>query len=200
MLYPVLFCDQILSSVTHPRHNSHFLHDCSPRHRKIHPKWGHSSVNKFCFWNFWKTLVYIVALIIWKIPAVCQVRLHRRQTSWKQQTSWKLSETMRAEILVYPLQWTIPLVWYSQSISMGNIFADSIASGPEGNLQVVKKFEEIWGLYWWDQSCVLGFTLYRLHTNVDGAFVAPIRTYDRHVYVLDDVTTMRVYHSKDCNT
>ena len=37
---------------------------------------------------------------------------------------------------------------------------------------------------------MLGFTPYRLHTNVDGTFVTPISTYDRHAYVLDDVTTM----------
>ena len=41
-------------------------------------------------------------------------------------------------------------------------------------------------------SYVLGFTPYRLPTNVDGTFVTPIRSYDRHVYVLDDVTTMKV--------
>ena len=28
------------------------------------------------------------------------------------------------------------------------------------------------------QSYVLGFTPYRLHTHVDGTFVPPIRTYD----------------------
>ena len=39
---------------------------------------------------------------------------------------------------------------------------------------------------------MLGFTPYRLHTNVDGTYVTPIRTYDRHVYVLDDVITISV--------
>ena len=42
------------------------------------------------------------------------------------------------------------------------------------------------------QSYVLGFTPYRLHTNGDGTFVTPIRTYDGQVYVLDDVATMKV--------
>ena len=42
------------------------------------------------------------------------------------------------------------------------------------------------------QSYVLGFTPYRLHTNVDGTILTPIRTYDNQVYVLDDVTTMMV--------
>ena len=42
------------------------------------------------------------------------------------------------------------------------------------------------------QSYELGFTPYRLYTNSDGAFVTPIRVYDGHVYVLDDVTTMQV--------
>ena len=42
------------------------------------------------------------------------------------------------------------------------------------------------------QSYELGFTPYRLHTNVDGTFVTPIRTYDGHVCVLDDVTTRKV--------
>ena len=42
------------------------------------------------------------------------------------------------------------------------------------------------------QSYVLGFTPYRLHKNVDGTFVTPIRVYDGKVYVLDDVATMEV--------
>ena len=41
------------------------------------------------------------------------------------------------------------------------------------------------------QSHVLGFSPYWLHTNVDGTFVTPIRTYDWRVYVLNDVTTDR---------
>ena len=39
---------------------------------------------------------------------------------------------------------------------------------------------------------MLGFTPYRLHKNVDGTFVTPIRVYDGKVYVLDDVATMEV--------
>ena len=64
------------------------------------------------------------------------------------------------------------------------MFGDSIASGP-GNLQAVKKvvvtgkfkdyIDEI------QQSCELGFTPYRLHTNVDGTFVTPIRVYSGKV-------------------
>ena len=38
----------------------------------------------------------------------------------------------------------------------------------------------------------LGFTPYRLHTNVVGVFVIPIRTYEGKVYVLDHVATMDV--------
>ena len=39
---------------------------------------------------------------------------------------------------------------------------------------------------------MLGFTPYRLHKNVDGTFVTPIRVYDGKIYVLDDVATMEV--------
>ena len=48
--------------------------------------------------------------------------------------------------------------------------------------------------YWVEisQSYVLGFPPYRVHTNVDGTFVTPIRYYDGRVYVLDDVATMDV--------
>ena len=42
------------------------------------------------------------------------------------------------------------------------------------------------------QSYELGFTPYRLHKNVDGVFVTPIRVYEGRVYVLDDVATMEV--------
>ena len=42
------------------------------------------------------------------------------------------------------------------------------------------------------QSYELGFTPYRLHTNSDGTFVTPIRVYDGHVYVMDDVITLQV--------
>ena len=43
-----------------------------------------------------------------------------------------------------------------------------------------------------DQSYVLGFPPYRLHANVDGTCVTPIRYYDGRVYVLDDVAMMDV--------
>ena len=80
---------------------------------------------------------------------------------------------------------------------MGNLFGDSIAGG-RGNLQVVKKVVVTVGGKFKDyideiqQSYVLGFTPYRLHKNVDGVFVTPIRAYEGRVYVLDDVSTMEV--------
>ena len=48
--------------------------------------------------------------------------------------------------------------------------------------------------YWAEisQSYVLGFPSCRLHTNVDGTFVTPIRVYNGRVYVLDDVATMDI--------
>ena len=66
-----------------------------------------------------------------------------------------------------------------------------------GNLQVVKKVVTTVGKYGdytneIQQSYVLGFTHYRLHTNGDGTFVTAVRTYDGKVYVLDDVPTMEV--------
>ena len=80
---------------------------------------------------------------------------------------------------------------------MGNVFCDSIASGPEGNLQVVKKVVTTVGRFGdyideIQQSYELGFAPYRLHTNSDGTFVIPIRVYDGRVYVFDDETTMQV--------
>ena len=79
---------------------------------------------------------------------------------------------------------------------MVNVFGDSIASGP-GNLQVVKKVVMTEGKFKdygheIQQSYELGFTRYRLHKNVNGTFVTPIRYYDGRVYVLDDVATMEV--------
>ena len=79
---------------------------------------------------------------------------------------------------------------------MFNVFDDSIASGP-GNLQVAKKvvvtvskfkdyIDEI------QQSYELGFTPYRVHTNIDNVFVTHIRVYEGRVYVLNDVATMEV--------
>ena len=70
------------------------------------------------------------------------------------------------------------------------MFGDSIATGP-GNLQMVKKIVVTKGKFK-DYIDELGFTPYRLHTNVDGTFVTPIRVYSGKVYVLDDVATMEV--------
>ena len=47
------------------------------------------------------------------------------------------------------------------------------------------------------QSYVLGFTPYRLHTNVDGTFVTPIRYYDGRVYVLDDIVLVHFLKGDD---
>ena len=85
---------------------------------------------------------------------------------------------------------------HSRAVWLMCLVHDSIAS-ESGNLQVVKKVvvtegkikdytDEI------QQSYELGFTPYRLHKNVDGTFVTPIRYYDEKVYVLDDVATMEV--------
>ena len=52
------------------------------------------------------------------------------------------------------------------------------------------RYEDYWAEI--NQSYVLGFTPYRLYTNVDGTFVTPNRYYDGRVYVLDDVATMDV--------
>ena len=65
------------------------------------------------------------------------------------------------------------------------------------DLQLVKKVVATVGQYEdhtseINQSYVLGFPPYRLHTNVDGTFVTPIRVYDGKVSVLDDVATMDV--------
>ena len=43
-----------------------------------------------------------------------------------------------------------------------------------------------------NQSYLLGFPPYRLHTNGYGTFVTPIRVYNGKAYVLDKVTTMDV--------
>ena len=79
---------------------------------------------------------------------------------------------------------------------MVNVFGESVGSGSV-DLQLVKKVIATIGQYE-DytaeiiQSNVLGFPPYRLHTNVDGTFVTPIRVYDGKVYVLDNVATMDV--------
>ena len=58
------------------------------------------------------SIVGLIIIIIWKITAICQVRLHRRQT--------RLEEMVR----------TYQTQWYSQSNSMVNVFGDS--TGEEG--------------------------------------------------------------------
>ena len=80
---------------------------------------------------------------------------------------------------------------------MVNVFGDSIASGLEGNLQVVKKVVTTVGRFgdYIDeiQQCYeLGITPCRLHTNEVGTYVIPIRVYGGSVYVLDEVATMEV--------
>ena len=79
---------------------------------------------------------------------------------------------------------------------MVNVFGESVGSGSV-DLQLVKKVVTTMGRYedYWaeiNQSYVLGFPPYRVHTNVDGTFVTPIRYYDGRVYVLDDVAMMDI--------
>ena len=79
---------------------------------------------------------------------------------------------------------------------MVNVFGESVGSGSV-DLQLVKKAVATVGQYEdytaeINQSYVLGFPSYRLHTNVDCTFVTPIRVYDGKVYELDDVATMDV--------
>ena len=79
---------------------------------------------------------------------------------------------------------------------MVNVFGESFGNDSV-DLQLVKKVVTTVGQYVdyyaeINQSYVLGFPPYRLHTNVDGTFVIPIRYYDGRVYVLDDVTAMDV--------
>ena len=79
---------------------------------------------------------------------------------------------------------------------MVNVCGESVGNDSVG-LQLMKKVVTTVGQYVdyyaeINQSYVLGFPPYRLHTNVDGTFVTPIRYYDGSVYVLDDVTTMDV--------
>ena len=80
---------------------------------------------------------------------------------------------------------------------MVNVFSESVGNGGHVDLQLVKKLVTTVGRYEdysaeIDQSYVLGFPPYRLHTNVDITFVTPIRYYDGRVYVLDHVATMDV--------
>ena len=83
---------------------------------------------------------------------------------------------------------------------MVNVFGESVGSGSV-DLQLVKKVVATVGQYedYWaeiNQSYELGFPPYKLHTNVDGTFVTPIRYYDGRVCVLDDVTSMDVTKRK----
>ena len=73
---------------------------------------------------------------------------------------------------------------------MVNVFGESVGSGSV-DLQLVKNVVTTvgtFGDYWAEirHNYVLGFTPYRVHTNVDGTCVTPIRYYDGRVYVLDD--------------
>ena len=79
---------------------------------------------------------------------------------------------------------------------MVNVFGESVGSGSV-DLQLVKKVVttvDQYVDYWAEigQSYVLGFPPYRVHTNVDGTFVTPMRCYDGRVYVLADVAMMDV--------
>ena len=79
---------------------------------------------------------------------------------------------------------------------MVNVFGESVGN-ESVDLQLVKKIVKTVGRYEdyyaeIDQNYGLGFPPYRLHTNVDGTFVTPIRYYDGRVYVLGDVATMDV--------
>ena len=83
----------------------------------------------------------------------------------------------------------------SQPSSSVNVFGEIVGSGSV-DPQLVKKVVATVGQYEEytaeiNQSYVLGFPPYRLHTNVDGTFVTPIPVYGK-VYVLDDVSTMDV--------
>ena len=77
---------------------------------------------------------------------------------------------------------------------MVNVFGESVGSGSV-DLQLVKKVVATVGQYEdytaeINQSYELGFPPYRLHTNVDGTFITPIRVYDGKVFY--DVATMDV--------
>ena len=116
-------------------------------------------------------IVGLILLIIWKVIVMCQVRLH-----WKHKRLEKLVESQR----LYK-QNTTPFFSHSSS-NMGNVFGESVGNGPV-DLQIVKKVVVTKGQYKdcaneIRQSYELGFPPYRLHTNVAGTFVTPIRVYD----------------------
>ena len=80
---------------------------------------------------------------------------------------------------------------------MVNLFDESVGSGGSVGLQLVKKVVTTVGTFGEyideiQQSCELGFTPYRLHTNEVGTYVTPIPVYDGRVYVLDDVAALQV--------
>ena len=68
---------------------------------------------------------------------------------------------------------------------MVNVFGESVGNDSV-DLQLVKKVVTTVGQHLENyaeinQSYVLGFPPYRLHTNVDGTFVTPIHYYDGRV-------------------
>ena len=76
---------------------------------------------------------------------------------------------------------------------MVNVFGESVGSGFSISGKVVAtvgQYEDYWAEI--NQSYVLGFSPYQVHTNVDGTFVTLIRYYDGRVYVLDDVAMMDI--------
>ena len=84
----------------------------------------------------------------------------------------------------------------SQSSNKVDVFGESVGNDYV-DLQLVKKVVATVGQYkdyvnGINQSYVLGFPPYRLHTSGHGTFVTPICVYNGRVYVLDDVTTMDV--------
>ena len=133
-------------------------------------------------------IIYIIGLIL-LVTVMCQVRLHLKH---KRLEEWVGSAAAaKTEYTTFLLA-----VSNSQPSSMVNVFGESVGSGSV-DLQLVKKVVATVGQYEdytaeINQSYVLGFPPYRLHTHVDGTFVTPIRVYDEKVYVLDDVATMDV--------
>ena len=82
---------------------------------------------------------------------------------------------------------------------MVNVFGDCAAADESAtDIHAVKKVVVTKGQFKdykceIKQSYVLGFTPHRLHTNVDGEFVTPVRAYDGEIYVLGDVATIIQY-------
>ena len=66
---------------------------------------------------------------------------------------------------------------------MVNVFGESVGSGSSISEKVVTtvgQYEDYWAEI--NQSYVLGFPPYRVHTNVDGTFVTLIRYYGGYMY------------------